>query len=244
MPQNIRLNVFLSRCGICSRREADQFISEGRVSVNGNITTVLGTKVILGKDKVKVDGIPIKLPRKHSYFILNKPTGVVTTLKDPKKRRDIGMFIKEIGIRLYPIGRLDYNSEGLLILTDDGELAHRIQHPRYKIQKEYLVTVDKPLSTSDIANIRKGIELDDGFLKVLSIKKVVGAKPDPSYKIIITEGRNRIIRRLFEKLGFKIVRLERISIGGIRIGKLKVGAWRKLRAEEIVRIKKLANLNR
>ncbi|GAG44526.1 unnamed protein product, partial [marine sediment metagenome] len=201
MPGIIRLNSFLSRCGICSRRQADKYISEGRVKVNNIVVTVLGTKIETDNDIIEFDGKKINIPRENSYFILNKPAGVVTTLYDPQERKTIRSYTEEIGIRLFPMGRLDYDSEGLIILTDDGELSHRIQHPRYGIEKVYVLETDNVLNQKELSKIRKGIMLDDGLMKVLSIRINSKSARGASYRITIAEGRKRVLRRLFDKIG-------------------------------------------
>lgn len=242
MPDQIRLNSYIARCGVCSRRQADELISNNRVKVNSVVTAVLGTKIEIGKDEVEVEGKAIALPEKKAYYALNKPAGVVTTLDDPQKRKNVGEYVAEIGVHLYPIGRLDRNSDGLLLLTNDGELSHKIQHPRHEVPKEYIVLLHKPLDANDLAKIRKGVTLEDGFLKVKSIEATKKPLPHREFKLTIAEGRNRILRRLFEEFGYKVVKLTRISVGGVKLGSMTVGSWRLLTADEIQALKKLTNL--
>ncbi|PJA27860.1 MAG: hypothetical protein CO189_05800 [candidate division Zixibacteria bacterium CG_4_9_14_3_um_filter_46_8] len=242
MPQIIRLNAFLAHCGVCSRRNADQLISEGRIKVNGNITNVLGTKINVTTDEVELDGKAVRLSKRRAYYALNKPVGVITTMDDPEGRKTVGDYISEIGVHLYPVGRLDYDSEGLLLLTNDGEIAFRVQHPRYEIVKDYVVGLNRPLENEGRASILKGVMLDDGFCRIRSIKSLGKSEPSPEFQIEITEGRKRIIRRLFEQVGYEVISLKRIRVGCIRLGRLKSGAWRTLRPAEIRELRKLTGL--
>ncbi|MBD3170169.1 MAG: pseudouridine synthase [candidate division Zixibacteria bacterium] len=242
MADKIRLNSYIAKCGICSRREADTIISDGRVSVNGKTVSELGVKVDPKRDRVSVDEKQISLPGGNSYYILNKPREVVTTIKDPQGRRTVNYYIRQTGKRLYPVGRLDYYSEGLLILTDDGELAHRIQHPRYRIEKEYLVEIDSPLSASELAEAQRGVKLDDGFIKPVSFNVEEGRGETAVYRIVISEGRKRILRRVFEYFQRKVRRLARVSVAGINLGDLEPGTFRELTQEEIGKLKKITNL--
>ena len=242
MSEVIRINSYLSRCGVCSRRQADNYITEGRVKVNDTVITQLGTKIDIDKDIVEFDGNRISLPVKNSYYIINKPDQVVTTMHDPQNRKTIGSYINEIGIRLFPVGRLDYNSEGLIILTDDGELSHRIQHPRYKIVKTYIIDTEKPLGRKEVSKIGQGVMLEDGFAKVLSIKSSPNSTSGGRYCIKIAEGRKRMLRRLFERFGHKVLRLKRISNGNIYLEELPSGHWRELSIKEIKGLKKLVKL--
>jgi 23S rRNA pseudouridine2605 synthase len=242
MSEIIRLNAFLSRCGVCSRRRADEYITRGRVKVNDSIVTTLGTKIEIGRDTVFVDGKEINPPPDYSYYVFNKPVNVVTSLRDPQGRKTIDSCIGDIGIRLFPVGRLDYDSEGLLLLTNDGELSHRIQHPRYKIPKGYMAEIDGILSDDMVSEIKEGVMLEDGPLSVIELDRV-DSRPDGGvYRIVIAVGRKRIIRRLFEKFGYRVTMLKRIAIGEIRLGDLAPGRWRELSKWEIEYLKKSAGL--
>ncbi|MBD3232131.1 MAG: pseudouridine synthase [candidate division Zixibacteria bacterium] len=242
MTEIIRLNSYISKCGICSRRQADELIAQGKIKINGERITVLGTKVDPGKDEVEFEGKLIKPIRQYHYFALNKPVGVVTTLKDPQKRKTISHYIARTGMRLFPVGRLDYDSEGLLLLTNDGELAHRLQHPRYEIEKGYVVEIHKPLDQNALNRIKEGVTLDDGFFMPKSINTVNNRGKSTTVHIVITEGRNRIIRRLFDSLGYNVVTLKRVSIDVVELGDLKAGSLRELNSSEVKTLKKRAGL--
>ncbi|MCP4632231.1 MAG: rRNA pseudouridine synthase [candidate division Zixibacteria bacterium] len=242
MSETIRLNSYISRCGVCSRRQADNYILDGRVKVNSIIIKTLGTKIVIGEDTIAVDNKIIYPPKETSYYVFNKPAGVVTTMDDPQNRPSIKKYVKDIGISLFPVGRLDFDSEGLLILTNDGELSHRIQHPRYQIEKTYIVETDKILTEQQLAHIFKGVMLDDGFLKVLTIRALGKSARFGKYRVVIHEGRKRIIRRLFEKFDRKVTKLKRISIGNIHLEKNPPGSWRKMSKKEISLLKKIVAL--
>jgi 23S rRNA pseudouridine2605 synthase len=242
MSEIIRLNAFLSRCGVCSRRRADEYITCGRVKVNGSIVSTLGAKIEIGRDTVFVDGKEINPPPDYSYYVFNKPVNVVTSMRDPQGRKTIDSYIADIGIRLFPVGRLDYDSEGLLLLTNDGELSHRIQHPRYKIPKEYMAEIDGILSDDMVSEIKEGVMLEDGPLNVIELDYVDSTPGGGVYRILIAVGRKRIIRRLFGKFGYRVTMLKRIAIGEIRLGELAPGRWRELSMREIEYLKKSAGL--
>ncbi len=242
MTEIIRLNSYISKCGICSRRQADELIAQGKIKINGEQVTLLGMKVNLGEDKVEFEGKIIKPIEQFHYFALNKPVGVVTTLKDPQKRKTIAHYIARIGMRLYPVGRLDYDSEGLLLLTNDGELAHRIQHPRYEIEKGYVVEIHKPLDQNTLAKIKRGVNLDDGFLMPKSLSTLNNKGRTTTVHLVITEGRNRIIRRLFDSLGYEVMILKRVSIDVVELGDLKAGSIRELDSSEVESLKKRTGL--
>lgn len=248
MSEIIRLNAFLSRCGVCSRRRADEYITRGRVKVNDSIVTTLGAKIEIGRDTVSVDGKEINPPPDYSYYVFNKPVNVVTSLRDPQGRKTIDSYIGDmrthlgIGIRLFPVGRLDYDSQGLLLLTNDGELSHRIQHPRYKIPKEYMAEIDGILSDDMVSEIKEGVMLEDGPLKVIELDRVDSTPDGGVYRVLIAVGRKRIIRRLFGKFGYRVTMLKRIAIGEIRLGDLAPGRWRELSKREIEYLKKSTGL--
>lgn len=239
-PDEIRLNKYIGSCGVCSRREADVLIAEGRVEVNGKKVDVLGTKINKG-DKVKVDGKLISSVEKH-YVILNKPKDYITTTKDPQGRRTVMELVQDTDIeRLYPVGRLDRNTTGLLLFTNDGMLAQRLIHPKRRIKKVYAVTLDKPLTKKDSELILTGVQLDDGWMKADHLAYV---DPNDQSKIGIEihSGRNRVIRRLFEHLEYEVVALDRVLFGGLDKVKLGRGKWRKLTDKELRSLKSLAGL--
>lgn len=223
----MRINKYLAHSGVCSRRQADEIISQGRVSINEKIVKELGTKV-LPNDVVKLDGEVVSPSQKFKYFLLNKPVGYVSTVKDPYAEKTVIDLIdsKE---RLYPVGRLDKDSRGIIIITNDGELTYKLTHPKKDIFKTYEVTLDKEPKEVDLETLKKGIPMDGYLTKRCKIKKISKIK----YQISISEGRNRQVRRMFDYIGSKVIDLNRISIGKIRDKYLPEGEFRKLTKEEI-----------
>jgi 23S rRNA pseudouridine2605 synthase len=233
--EKIRLNKYISGSGICSRREADEFIRAGLISVNGNIVTELGTKISL-RDDIRYNGERIKSER-LVYLLLNKPKDYITTVRDPHATHTVMQLIsgacKE---RIYPVGRLDRNTTGVLLLTNDGDLAKSLTHPRYNKLKIYHVSLNKSLSSKDLQQILDGITLDDGFIQVDEISYT---HPDNKSEvgIEIHSGRNRIVRRIFEHLGYRIKKLDRVYFAGLTKKGLTRGQWRFLTEQEINMLK-------
>lgn len=235
----MRINKYIAHSGFCSRREADEYVIAGKVKVNGKKVDEPGTKVNKN-DKVEVDGQKLSL-EPFVYILLNKKSGTITTTDDEKDRDTVmGTIEDATGYRVYPVGRLDRKTMGLLILTNDGDLAHRLMHPSYQVKKTYLVVPNRPLTDEEIIKLQKGVELEDGFIKPDVVKRVQG---DPS-KIIITvfEGRNHLIRRLIEHIGAVVDKLKRIQYGGLVEKDLRVGRWRYLEQHEINDLRKLVKL--
>lgn len=227
-----RIQKILAQMGITSRRKAEELIIEGRVTVNGK-TAVLGMKADLAKDHIKVDGRLLTRPEPKIYLMFNKPTGVVTSLFDPEGRPTVKDFLKGIKYRVFPVGRLDYNSEGLLLITNDGDFAYSILHPSKKIPKTYAVKVKGIIDDITMDNLRKGIKLEDGLTAPAKVRRIRQSDSNSWVEITIYEGRKRQIRRMFEKVGHPVIRLKRIAIDGIRIGDLKPGEIRRLTQEEV-----------
>lgn len=237
-----RLHKFIANCGICSRRNAEVLIQEGRVEVNGVIVRELGTKVSEA-DEVRVDGEKIGRPKLY-YVIMNKPKGVVTTMDDPRKRHTIVRYLPDMGVVLKPVGRLDMDTEGLLLCTNDGELAARLTHPRYGIEKEYVATIEGVLEEKALSKLRSGIGLDG--------KKTAPAKFTVVYEnatgnetvvnIVLHEGRYRQIRRMFEAVGHRVMALKRVRLGPIRLTKLTAGQCRVLGDIEVKKLQVIAGL--
>lgn len=230
----IRLNRFISQSGVCSRREADDFILAGVVTVNGQVVTELGTK-ILPTDEVRFNDERLQ-GEKHVYIVLNKPKGYVTSLDDPHAEKTVMDLIKGACTeRVYPVGRLDKNSLGLLLITNDGDITRQLTHPSNRKKKIYQVTLDKPLTRADMDTLTEGITLEDGDIFADEIgyasedKKCVGVE--------IHSGRNRIVRRMFEHLGYTVQKLDRVYYAGLTKKNLKRGAWRFLTREEVMRLK-------
>ncbi len=230
----MRLNRFIAQSGICSRREADDFILAGVVSVNGRIVTELGTKV-LPTDEVRFNDEPVR-GEKKVYLVLNKPKGYVTSLDDPHAGKTVMELVKGACTeRIYPVGRLDKNSLGLLLFTNDGDLTKQLTHPSYQKKKIYQVTLDKPLTRADMDRIAEGITLEDGEIFADEISYVKENKQEVG--IEIHSGRNRIVRRIFEFLGYTVTKLDRVYYAGLTKKNLKRGAWRFLTREEVERLK-------
>ena len=231
----LRLNKFLANAGICSRREADEFIQAGVVTVNGEVVTELGTK-ILRTDEVKFHDQPVKIEKKV-YVLLNKPKDYVTTSDDPQQRKTVMDLVKNAcPERIYPVGRLDRNTTGVLLLTNDGDLASKLTHPKYVKKKIYHVYLDKNVTAHDLQQIAEGIQLEDGEIKADDVqyahptdKKQVG--------IEIHSGKNRIVRRIFESLGYHVQKLDRVQFAGLTKKNLKRGDWRYLTEEEVDRLR-------
>ncbi len=238
----VRINKFLSEAGVASRRKAERLVLEGRVKVNGQVVRSLGTKVDPERDVVEVDGKVVK-PQKKRYIILNKPCCYLTQLgKSPDGRKTIEELIKDIPERVFPVGRLDYNTEGLLILTNDGELANRILHPRYKLPKVYLALVEGKVSVNTLKKMRKGTELEDGFAKPDDIRIVRYEGKDTLLEVVFHEGRKHLVKRYLAKFGHRVKRLKRIAIGPLKLGKLPPGKWRDLSDGELALLFKAVGL--
>ena len=230
----MRLNRFLAQSGLCSRREADDFITAGLVTVNGQIVTQLGTKV-LPTDEVKFNDSRVQ-GEKKVYLVLNKPKGYVTSLDDPHAAKTVMDLVRGACTeRIYPVGRLDKNSLGLLLFTNDGDMTKQLTHPSYRKKKIYQVSLDKPLTRADMDRIAEGVTLEDGEIHADEISYVKENKQEVG--IEIHSGRNRIVRRIFESLGYTVTKLDRVYYAGLTKKNLKRGAWRFLTREEVERLK-------
>jgi 23S rRNA pseudouridine2605 synthase len=240
-PHIIRLNKFLSLAGITSRRNADELISNGKIIVNKNRVTELGTKINPGIDKVFYNGKQVVILDKPVYIVLNKPKDCITTLDDERSRTTIMDYVKT-NQRVFPVGRLDRNTTGVLLLTNDGELANALMHPKHEIKKTYHVEIDKPLSVEHEKELKRGVKLEDG----MTSKSEVFILPKGKRKVIgisIHEGKNRQVRRMFESFGYEIEKLERVAYDYITCEGLKRGEWRYLTEKEIATLKSsLANM--
>lgn len=225
-----RLNKFLANSGVCSRRKADEYIESGRVSVNGVVVTELGTKVTK-KDKVCVDGKEITDDSQKVYVKLNKPVGVVSTAKEQFGRQCVTDLV-DVGVRLYPVGRLDMYSEGLILLTNDGEFVNSIIHPTSHVSKTYEVTLTQEVSDEDIEKLKSGVDIGGYVTKKADITRL----DSNMLKIVLYEGKNRQIRKMCEVLGYKVKRLKRIKIGRLELGTLKVGRYEFLSENDIEKI--------
>lgn len=238
--EDIRLNKFIAHAGLCSRREADTLIADGKVTVNGKIVTEMGFKV-KRKDSVVVDGEKISL-EPFVYLLLNKPKNTITTTDDDKGRNTVLNEIESAtGYRVYPVGRLDRNTTGLLILTNDGDLAHRLMHPSYKVRKTYEVETARELMESELSAFSAGVELEDGKAKGHNIKKFADLRN--TFQISVFEGRNRLIRRMVEFHGTEVVKLKRIEYAGLNLKDVSMGRWRFLKQKEINNLRKVVKLS-
>ncbi len=236
--EGIRLNKYLADAGVASRRAADKLIEGGAVTINGEVITQLGTKVMPG-DKVQFGGQTLK-QEKLRYLLLNKPKGFLTTSDDPFNRRTVMNLVeKACTERIYPVGRLDRNTMGLLLFTNDGELAKKLMHPKFNVKKIYHVFLDKNLTKSDMLSIANGIELTDGKIIPDSIAYVAGADDKKQIGIELHSGKNRIVRRIFEHLGYQVIKLDRVFLAGLTKKDLPRSKWRFLAEKEVNMLKRL-----
>ncbi len=235
-----RIQKIISAAGVTSRRAAEELITEGRVRVNGQVVTELGTKADPSKDHIKVDGKLINPQQPQTYIMLNKPAGFVTTMSDPEGRPTVQDLLKGVKVRVYPVGRLDYNTEGLLLLTNDGDFAHLITHPKHEFPKTYLAKVKGVLEDGQIDNLEKGIYLDDGKTAPARIKKIRKEEANSWLEITIHEGRKRQVRRMFDRVGHSVIRLKRVRTGNQTLGDLQEGSFRYLTNDEVTGLKELA----
>ncbi|MFN8405875.1 MAG: pseudouridine synthase [Sphingobacteriaceae bacterium] len=238
----IRLNRYIANAGICSRRKADELIAAGVISVNGEAVTELGFKVNPAKDVIRYNGRVLKR-EKMVYVLLNKPKDYITTTDDPQERKTVMSLIEKASSeRIYPIGRLDRNTTGLLLLTNDGDLAEKLSHPRNQITKIYQVELNKNLTQGDFNKIAYGIELEDGFIKPDAVSYVAGGGKN-EIGIQIHSGKNRVVRRIFESLGYEVVKLDRVIYANLTKKDLPRGRWRYLEEKEIIQLKHLMQTN-
>lgn len=223
---------------MASRRKAERWIEEGLVIVNGE-RAKLGDQADPAVDKIVVDGRELGAAEKKVTVLLNKPRGYVTTLSDPQGRRLVVDLIKDIPERLFPVGRLDYNTEGLLLLTNDGDLAQHLSHPRYHVEKTYLVKIRGDLTESIVRTLESGVDLEDGRTAPARVDKIRGKAPNFWFEITIREGKNRQVRRMCDKVGLSVVRLKRIRQGFLTLDRLQTGQYRCLSAQELTKLKKI-----
>ncbi len=233
----MRLQKFMAGAGVASRRACETMITDGRVTVNG-IVAQLGMSVDENTDVIELDGKALRLQQRRLVILLYKPRGVVCTSSDPEGRKTVQEFVRDIPERLYNVGRLDLNSEGLILLTNDGELANRMMHPRYGVKKTYRVICDGKLGAEAIAKLTNGVELEDGLTAPARVFDVFPTKDggNTAFSITIHEGKNRQVRRMLEAVGHRTLRLKRESYGPLTLGDLKSGQWRYLSEEEISKL--------
>ncbi|MCB9262453.1 MAG: rRNA pseudouridine synthase [Flavobacteriales bacterium] len=237
---DLRLNKYISRGGVCSRREADEMIAGGKVEVNGEVITTLGHRVKIS-DEVKVNGKIIS-PNSKVYILLNKPKDYITTTHDPSGRKTVMDLIGDVDAeRVFPVGRLDRNTTGILIFTNDGDLAQALMHPKGNVNKIYSVQLDKPIEKGHFLKLQNGIKLFDGFMKPDKIA-LVNSEDKTKLGVQIHSGRNRVVRRMFEALGYEVVKLDRVIYAGIDKKGLERGKWRELTENEILQLKRITKV--
>lgn len=232
--EGVRLQKVMANAGVASRRVCEEMILAARVEVNGSLVTELGIRIDPERDTVHVDGMRLQLNEEMKYYVFNKPRNVVSTMEDPEGRKCIADFVrKQSQTRLFHVGRLDYQTEGLLLLTNDGEMANRLSHPSYEVPKTYLVQVRGPMATGIGAQMKKGIKLEDGWQSVDSFRLIDSTPGHVLVEVILHSGRNRIVRRLFDAVGHPVTRLVRVQVGPIRLGDQKQGTIRPLGNQEV-----------
>lgn len=236
MGETVRLQKYIAMSGLASRRAAEAMIEEGRVSVNGKMVTEQGIKIEIGADDVAVDGEILKLKNKKYYIMLNKPVGYVSTVSDQFDRPTVVDLVKkDLGnVRVFPVGRLDYDTEGLLLLTNDGDFTYEVTHPKFNMDKTYIAAVKGGMTVSGMNKLRNGVYIDDGFKTSPAQAEIIDAYDGHTYvKITIHEGKNRQVRKMFEAVGNTVVGLRRIKIGNVELGNLPLGRWRHLTSHEV-----------
>lgn len=231
-PEGVRLQKVLAAAGVASRRVCEQYIVEGRIRVNGRVVTELGTRIDPASDRVDVDGVAVQLDTTRRYVVLNKPTGVVSSMKDDHGRRDLREFTEDWPERLYNVGRLDAETSGLLVLTNDGELAHVLAHPSFGVTKVYIAKVDGRVTPQTIARLTKGVDLDDGPIAADKARLLDASGDTSLVELTLHSGRNRIVRRMMAAVGHPVVELVRRQFGPLHLGTLAAGRTRELTTVE------------
>ena len=232
----------MSSAGLTSRRKADQWIHSGRIMVNGKPVKALGTTAFWGQDDIRVDGQKIPLPPQKHYLMLNKPFGTICSLNDPEGRPLVTDLLKEISVRVYPVGRLDFDTLGLLLLTNDGEFAHRLTHPRFHVPKTYKVTVPGAITDQALKRLQQGVTLNDGPAGRARTDLITRNNEKSLLRMTITQGKSRQVRRMLEEVGFQVIHLIRTGFGTLRLGNLKIGHYRYLDSQELLDLKKMAKM--
>jgi 23S rRNA pseudouridine2605 synthase len=237
-----RINRILSLAGIASRRRADEMISAGRIKVNNRVVREPGSKAAWGEDSIRVDGKEIPKPSDRTYLILNKPFGYISSLKDPEGRPIVTDLLKGVPQRVYPVGRLDFDTLGLLLLTNDGDLSYRLTHPRYHVPRTYKATIDSMITEKALQSLRNGVMLEDGFSGGSNASLVDQPGGKSVIRITVTQGRKRLVRRMIEAVGYQTVHLIRTGFGNLALGNLKPGQYRYLEPDELLALKRSVGL--
>ncbi|GBD95107.1 ribosomal large subunit pseudouridine synthase B [bacterium BMS3Abin05] len=233
----IRLNKMIANAGVCSRRKADELIRQGRVQVNHKIVTELGVQIEPRNDRIEIDGQPVELPEKEILILFNKPQNCLTTVSDNFRRKIVFDFIN-VPYRIYPVGRLDFDAEGLLILTNSGELAYRLAHPKFKIDKVYHVTVEKPVTPEMVHRLQAGVAIESGVTVTAGVRVV----SPHVVELTLHQGIKRQVKRMIKAVGNRVTALKRTRLGTLELGDLQPGEWRYLKEEEIAQLKKIVRL--
>ena len=232
----MRINKYLAMCGVSSRRKAEEFVLQGMVKVNGTVVTNLAKDIDENKDVVLLNGQKLALPENFVYYLLNKPKGYVCTLSDDRGRKTIVDLIDGIDKRVFPVGRLDYDSEGLLLLTNDGDFAYKLTHPSHQVPKTYIVKVEGKVLESELAVLRAGVVVDGVRYNKCKVRVLNAEEKTTRMEVIITEGKNREIRNMFKAIGKVVILLKRVAEGNIKLGGLSRGEYRQLKQDEVDRI--------
>lgn len=233
----VRLNRFISTCGVTSRRKADRLIEEGRVKLNGIKVYEMGVQVDPNKDEITIDGEVVRPVNEMVYVVFNKPKEVISSLKDPEGRACIGDYFAEYPTRLFPVGRLDWDSEGLIVMTNDGEFGNQILHPKHEVTKTYMVKIKGQPSDQEFERLKRGISIEGGRVSALDITRMDrGSDQYDWIKIVITEGKNRQIHKMFEKLGYDVLKIQRVAIGALTLGSLERGDYREISRKQAERV--------
>ncbi|MCX8044535.1 MAG: rRNA pseudouridine synthase [Desulfobacterota bacterium] len=236
----LRLQKIIAHAGVASRRAAENMILNGRVSVNGMVVTKLGSSADPYRDRIEIDGIPLITHVRNLYIMLHKPAGFITSLHDPCGRPTVIQCLANINERVFPVGRLDYDTEGLLILTNDGDFAHLLLHPRHAFKRVYLVKVHGKPSPHDLERLRTGIIVDGVMMKTDRVDVGQQTTKNMWIKVVLTEGRNHQIKKMFEAIGYRTMRIIRTGFGPLQLGNLRPGAWRLLTRDEIQKVRRSA----
>ena len=233
----MRINKFMATCGVASRRKCDELIEKGRVKVNANVCKKLGMQINPEQDLVTVDDRPIRLTNNFVYYMLNKPCNVVTTVSDPNGRPTVMDYMPKGKNRIFPIGRLDYNTSGLLLFTNDGDVAQKLLHPSFEFGKTYIVDIKGDIAEAEIKKLQNGVDIGDFVTSPAKVEIINKTPATTTLKVVIHEGKNRQVRRMFDAVGHKVQKLQRVAVGKIKLGDLPLGKYRELTKEEIAYIK-------